>query len=98
AIVRPNLMTSLTGRAHRRSQSKLRAVTSRVVCQGEGGGDSLVEVFVGEDGEQDAVHGGLVLESAHRAGTAADLAEAALDRVGGGGPLGVGGGGGRPHG
>ena len=27
------------------------AVTSRVVCQGEGGSDSLVEVFVGEDGE-----------------------------------------------
>ena len=31
-------------------------VTSRVVCQGEEGRDSLVLVFVGEDGEEDAVH------------------------------------------
>jgi hypothetical protein len=31
------------------------------VCQGEGGGEALVAVFVGEDGKQDAVHGGLVL-------------------------------------
>ena len=59
-----------------------RPVTSRVVCQGEGGGEALVVVFVHEDGEQDAVHRGLVLEGAHRAGAAADFAEAPLDRVG----------------
>ena len=48
---------------------------------------------MGEDGEEDAVHGGLVLEGAHRAGAAADLAEAALDRVGGADRLALGEGG-----
>jgi len=39
---------------------------------------------VGEDGDQDAIHGGLVLKGAHHgAGAAADLAEAALRRRGG---------------
>jgi hypothetical protein len=38
-------------------------------------------VLVGEDGEQEAVHAGVVLESAHRLG--ADFAEARLDGVGG---------------
>src|ERR671919_2934380 len=59
------------------------AVTSKGLCQGEGGGEALVAVFVDEDGEQDAFHGGLVLEGAHGPGAPADLAEAALDRVGG---------------
>ena len=31
-------------------------VTSRVMCQGDGGADSLRFVFVYEDGEEDAVH------------------------------------------
>src|SRR6185312_15414578 len=35
-----------------------RQVTSKVLCQGEKGWDSLHFVFVGEDGEEDAVHGG----------------------------------------
>ena len=34
-----------------------------------------------EDGEQDAVHGGTVLEHAHGAGAASDLAEPAFDGV-----------------
>ena len=38
---------------------------------------------MGEDGEQDAVHGGAVLEDAHGPGSAADLAESAFDGVGG---------------
>jgi malate/lactate dehydrogenase len=33
-----------------------RKVTSRVMCQLEKGWDSLHFVFVGEDGEEDAVH------------------------------------------
>ena len=36
-----------------------------------------------EHGEQDAFHGGLVLEGAHRAGAAADFAEASLNGIGG---------------
>ena len=40
-------------------------VTSRVLCQGEKGRDSPHFVFVGEDGEEDAVHGGAVLKDAH---------------------------------
>jgi len=58
-------------------------VTSKVLCQGEKGQDSLQFVFVGEDGEEDAVHRGSVLEDAHGAGSAADLAEAAFVSVGG---------------
>src|SRR6202044_2142779 len=58
-------------------------VMSKVMCQGEKGWDSLHFVFVGEDSEEDAVHGGSVLEDAHGAGSAADLAEAAFDGVGG---------------
>ena len=58
-------------------------VTSTVLCQGEKGWDSLHFVFVGEDGEEDAVHRGSILKDAHRAGSAADLAEAAFDGVGG---------------
>jgi hypothetical protein len=53
------------------------------MCQGEGGGEALVAVLLGEDGEQDAFHRGLVLEGAHRPGAPADLSEAALDGVGG---------------
>ena len=45
--------------------------------------NSLRFVFVGEDGEEDAVHGGSNLEDAHGAGSAADLAKAAFDGVGG---------------
>jgi len=51
--------------------------------QGEKGRDSLHFVFVGEDGEEDAVHGGSILEDAHGAGSATDLAEAAFNGVGG---------------
>ena len=58
-------------------------VTSQVMCQGEKGWDSLHFVFVGKDGEENAVHGGPVLEDAHGAGSAADLAEPAFDGVGG---------------
>ena len=36
---------------------------------------------MGEDGEEDAVHGGAVLEGTHGAGAATDLAEFALDGV-----------------
>jgi hypothetical protein len=57
-------------------------VTSKGLCQGEGGGEAVVAVLVDEDGEQDAFHGGAVLEGAHGAGVAADLAETALERVG----------------
>ena len=47
------------------------------------GTDSLLFVLVDEDSEQDAVHRGAVLESAHGAGSSPDLAEPALDSVGG---------------
>jgi hypothetical protein len=53
------------------------------MCQGEKGWDSLHFVFVGEDGEEDAVHGCAILEDAHGAGSATDLAEAPFDGVGG---------------
>ena len=43
----------------------------------------MVLVFVGEDGEENAIHAGTVLEDAHGPGAAAHLAEAALDGVGG---------------
>ena len=58
-------------------------VTSKVLCQTEKGRDSLHFVFVGEDGEEDTVHRGSILKDAHGAGSAADLAEAAFDGVGG---------------
>jgi hypothetical protein len=58
-------------------------VTSKVLCQDEKGWDSLHFVFVGEDGEEDAVHRGSILEDAHGPCSAADLAEAAFDGVGG---------------
>ena len=51
------------------------------MCQREKGTNSLLFVFVDEDSEQDAVHRGL--ESAHGAGSSPDLAEPALDSVGG---------------
>jgi hypothetical protein len=38
---------------------------------------------VGEDGEEDAIHGGAVLEDTHGSGAAPDLAEAPLDGIGG---------------
>ena len=38
---------------------------------------------MGEDGEENAIHGGFVLEGAHGAGSAADLAESAFDGIGG---------------
>jgi hypothetical protein len=56
---------------------------SSVLCQGEKARDSLHFVFVGEDGEADAVHRGSILEDAHGADPTADLAEAAFDGVGG---------------
>jgi hypothetical protein len=43
-------------------------VTSRGVCQGEGGGEALVAVFVHEHGEQDALHRSAVLEGARAIG------------------------------
>src|SRR5215216_3851366 len=43
-------------------------VTSKGLCEGEGGADFLVAVFVCEDGEQDAIHAGFVGECAHGAG------------------------------
>ena len=48
-------------------------MTSTVLCQGEKGWDSLHFVFVGEDGEEDAVHRGSILKDAPGAGSAADL-------------------------
>ena len=56
---------------------------SRFMCQREKGTDSLLFVFVEEDSEQDAVHRGAVLESPHGACSSPDLAEPALDSVGG---------------
>ena len=58
-------------------------VTSIVLCQGEECWDSLGLIFVCEDGEQDAVHGGSVLEGPHGPGSARDFTEASLDCVGG---------------
>ena len=54
---------------------------SRFMCQREKGTDSLLFVFVDEDSEQDAVHRDAVLESAQC--SSPDLAEPALDSVGG---------------
>jgi hypothetical protein len=58
-------------------------VTSKGLCQQERGADALVLVFVIEDGEKDAVHRGSVGEDAHWPSAPSDLAEAALDGVGG---------------
>ena len=58
-------------------------VTSNVMCQGEGGSDSLTFVFVCEDGEQDSVHGGFVLEGSHGSCPPPDFAESSFDGVGG---------------
>ena len=58
-------------------------VMLRFMCHREKGTDSLLFVLVQEDSEQDAVHRGAVLESAHGAGSSPDLAEPAIDSVGG---------------
>lgn len=57
-------------------------VTAGVLCQREGGADCLVVVFVADDGEEDALHGGAVGEGAHGPGSPPHLAEAAFDGVG----------------
>lgn len=57
------------------------------LSEGEEGRHSLGWVFVREDGEEDAVHGGAILEYAYGPNAAADLAEAALDGIGGTVPL-----------
>jgi hypothetical protein len=57
-------------------------IMSKGLCQGEGSGEALVAVFIEEDGEQDALHGGAVLEGAHRRRASSDLAKAAFDGVG----------------
>jgi hypothetical protein len=54
-------------------RSRSERATSKGFVSGEKGRDSQHLVFVGEDGEEDAV------SSAHGAGSAADLAEAAFD-------------------
>ncbi len=51
------------------------------MCQGERGSDSLPFVFVCEDGEEDSVHGGSVLEGTHGPCPSADLPEASFDSV-----------------
>ena len=53
------------------------------MCQGERGIGSLTFIFVNEEGEEDAIHGGSVLEDAHGSGSSSDFAEASLDGVGG---------------
>ena len=50
---------------------------------GEGGSDSLTFAFVCEDGEQDSVHGGTVLEGSHGSYPSPDFAEASFDGIGG---------------
>ena len=67
---------------HQRCNARLR-VTSNVMCQGEGGSDSLPFVFVCEDSEQDSVHGGSVLEGSHGSCPSPDFAESSFDGVGG---------------
>ena len=57
--------------------------TLRVMCQGERGAYSLCFVFVDEEGEEDAVHGNMVLECAHGPDPSPDLAEASFYGVGG---------------
>ena len=52
------------------------------MCHGEWGSGSLTFVLVTEDGEEDAVHGGSVLEGPHGPGSAPDLSEASFDGVG----------------
>src|SRR5579863_7458187 len=59
----------------------LSGVTSILLCQQERGTDALRLVFVGEDSEQDAVHGCLVLEGSHRSGPSADFAETSFDGI-----------------
>ena len=53
------------------------------MCQGEEGRDSLGIVFVSEDGEEDTIHGGTILEDTHGTGTSANFAEPAFDGIGG---------------
>ena len=60
---------------------QLRWATGNVTIYVSEGTDSLLFVLVDED--QDAVHRGAILESAHGAGSSPDLAEPALDSVGG---------------
>jgi hypothetical protein len=53
-------------------------------CLSRKGGDIPCDLlFVDEDGEENAVHRGDVLESAHGPGASADFAESAFDGVGG---------------
>ena len=54
----------------------------RFLCQGEECWDSLGLIFVREDGEQDVVYGGSILEGPHGPGSAPDFTEASLDGVG----------------
>ena len=57
------------------------SVTSIVLCQQEGGADALRLVFVGEDGEQDTVHGCPVLEGSHGPGPSSYFAESSFDCI-----------------
>ncbi len=50
-----------------------RLVNSRVLCRRQRGADSLVAVFIGEDGEEVPFDGGPVGEGAHGPGSPADL-------------------------
>ena len=52
-------------------------VMSRFMCQREKGTDSLLFVLVEEDSEQDAVHRGAILESAHGADLSLNIEKAA---------------------
>ena len=57
-------------------------VTSKGLCQGEGGGEALVAVLVDEYGQEDTFHRGCGPGCAHRAGCVHELREAALEQVG----------------
>jgi hypothetical protein len=65
-------------------ESTVRAkVTSKGLCQGEGGGGALGAVLVDEDSEEDAFLEVRSWKSGHGAIAAADRAEPPLERVGG---------------
>ena len=58
-------------------------VTSKGLCQQEGGADALVLVIMIEDREEDAIDRGSIGEDAHWSSASSDFAKAPLDGIGG---------------
>ena len=78
------LLAFVCGGLIRHAEIPTETLGNVTLCQRERGADSLVAVFMGEDGEEYPFDGVSVGEDAHGPGSPTDLAEAAFDGVGAG--------------